>query len=397
MQPLKLIIEGAYWDSYIYRGKLYLFGMDGSIRTVDWNGLIDQLNSDKSLHLAITSAFLNSNYLYGELMKPVFEDIEIRDIIVRKFQNASEQRFAMSDEWLEKFTISRQDNKFPFPHSDATCYYNAIYVGSGKGVHSAGCGGGTVNGISTRVSRTTDIPVRSLTASYYNLAVAAGDDGLFQVPLTTNDLEGKVLEERCLSEINCDGCDWTFHSIYGSSHIDKSVMARFNKQYYDDVNRQKKFRREFDKLIFDDEIFDNSGYSWGTRDKLYQAATGLVRIVKYNPSRTRDSAGEFESLGQIELEPWKGVVISGGTGLFGTVIECENAIVVIMSNEEIFTIPGEPVNWRVFPRSLNYENQLHVVFDSRLEVYSFNQDYLVDQKSKKAGTEFSPLKRRYGQ
>jgi hypothetical protein len=48
-------------------------------------------------------------------------------------------------------------------------------------------------------------------------------------------------------------------------------------------------------------------------------------------------------------------------------------------------IPGEPVNWRVFPRSKHYANHLHVVYDDRLEVWSFNHDYFLDQKKKRLG------------
>ena len=49
------------------------------------------------------------------------------------------------------------------------------------------------------------------------------------------------------------------------------------------------------------------------------------------------------------------------------------------------TLPGEPVNWRAFPRARHYQNQLHVVRDDHLEVLSFNHDYLVDQDSKRLG------------
>ena len=50
------------------------------------------------------------------------------------------------------------------------------------------------------------------------------------------------------------------------------------------------------------------------------------------------------------------------------------------------TIRGEPVRWRIFPRSTNFTNQLHIIYDDRIEILSFVHDYFVNQKSKLAGT-----------
>ena len=36
-------------------------------------------------------------------------------------------------------------------------------------------------------------------------------------------------------------------------------------------------------------------------------------------------------------------------------------------------------------RSKQYENQLHVVYEDRLEIFSFNHDYFINQKSKLSG------------
>jgi len=53
----------------------------------------------------------------------------------------------------------------------------------------------------------------------------------------------------------------------------------------------------------------------------------------------------------------------------------------------IHTFAGEPVNWRIFPRSKHYENQLHIIYNDRLEIISFNHDYFVNQNEKWAGIE----------
>jgi hypothetical protein len=152
--------------------------------------------------------------------------------------------------------------------------------------------------------------------------------------------------------------------------------------------------RLFERPISSQEIFhSNGGYSWGNQDKLCQVNSHQVHIVRYQPwadSEPVENLGtvDFEMLAEaetIDLAPWKGGVVSGGTALFGTVIECKNAIVVVPSEGPVQTLPGEPTNWRIFTRSVQYENHLHVIYADRLEIFSFNQDYLVNQEAKLSG------------
>ncbi|UOX33953.1 hypothetical protein LXD69_00205 [Flavobacterium sediminilitoris] len=37
---------------------------------------------------------------------------------------------------------------------------------------------------------------------------------------------------------------------------------------------------------------------------------------------------------------------------------------------------------------MNYENHLHVIFDESIDIYSFNQDYFLDQDDKSIGIQF---------
>jgi hypothetical protein len=63
----------------------------------------------------------------------------------------------------------------------------------------------------------------------------------------------------------------------------------------------------------------------------------------------------------------------------------ERSLVIALSNGEFMTVEGEPVRWRVFPRSTNFTNQLHIIYDDRIEILSFVHDYLVKQEDKLAG------------
>ena len=135
--------------------------------------------------------------------------------------------------------------------------------------------------------------------------------------------------------------------------------------------------------------------SWGIEDKLYKATDGGFEIIKYN-NYANEEKGEdkFERLGAVNLHAWKGQVINGGTTYFGNIVECENALVVIKSDGEYLTIPGPITRWRVYPRSMNYENHLHVILDDRIEIYSFNHDYFLSQEGKRIGIKFASEKHR---
>lgn len=375
MQPLRILISGEYWDTQIYKGRLYLFGKNGDIRVVNWDKLIGEWRVEEPLRLAMQCAFSQSDYLYGTQWSLFFSDSEVRKLIQSKFERLATFDLQVSSKTLEACTVGRQDNQFPFPHADSTIYAETMYVASRNGVIGAKCNKKNKFPISTRLQKTWDCPVNAIAASYNTLALAAGDEGLFEQ--TLNGFlwhEGQLgSKPRQLTERNCTDCNWTFHSIYGSSHTAGGILANFTKD--DNI-------RTFDRVISEERIFHAQGYSWGIQEKLCQVNLGAIRIVRYEPWAEE----KLSDLGTIELDSWKGKVISGRVAYFGTIVECENALVVVPSGEgKVITIKGEPVNWRVFPRARHYENQLHVIYEDRLEVLSFNHDYFVDQRSKISG------------
>jgi len=49
MQSIKISIEGDYWDSYIYMGRLYLWTFNNDLLIVNWNQLISSIFSKTML------------------------------------------------------------------------------------------------------------------------------------------------------------------------------------------------------------------------------------------------------------------------------------------------------------------------------------------------------------
>lgn len=406
MQSLRLSLYGRFWDSHIYSGRLYLFDREGGIQTVDWDGFIGSCGVPSELMLAMSCAFGRSDYLYGAHWSPMFNDAEVKQLLVSKFDRLHAFLRKVGPPNWQAFVSYHQGNPFAFPHTDARIYARTIYVASDDGLSHSNCDKKSVRGISRRVTKDWDCPVLSISAFSNTLAMAAGEQGLFEKRIGNTWWDyGEELGDddvKRITEQHCGQCEWTFYSVFGSSHDGGGFLASYAvdrkpweatapPQYIFDNEPVVEERadlptRHFESIVPADDIFHEHGFSWANREKLYQAVPGVIRAKRYTPWK-EDPQERFESLPDIHLAPWKGNVVDAGVAMFGTIVECDNCLVVILSDGSTQTIADEPVRWRVFPRSKHYENQLHVIYEDRLDVWSFNHDYFVDQASKVAGLE----------
>lgn len=374
---------------------MYLWCEDNSIRIINWDSLVEIIKGkiDSKLKLAVECGFRRSEYLYGHKWNLFFSDDEIRNIIKNKFIKLSEKIITVSQDQLAKAQIRHQKNPFPFPHSDLIIYNYKFYVAGQKGIFSSSCDKSNKNPVSSRVNEIRDISSLSIAASYSSLAVSAGSEGLFEISLDYGDVWGlekrrsiKTIDNhfRQLSRNHSSSCRWAYHSIFSSSHADSSFLADFDNKEVENNSDHK--MRTFRGILTANELFNHSAYSWGTQEKLCQIFHKKIKVVKYNPWGKEE---RFTDIGELDVQQLQGNIISAESALFGYIIEVDSGLIVIDSRGETFIIEGEPVNWRVFPRSKYYENQLHVVYDDRLEIYSFNDDYFVNQEEKLSGLRYS--------
>lgn len=381
MQFIKLIIPGEYWDSQLYSGYLYLFGDSGDLVAVDWDALISNTFSEYSgLEMAAHTAFIESNLFYEKGVQLLLHDKSIREILLTRFKSLSEMEVEIDLEKVNTQLLTQQDNPLPFPHVDSEIYYRKLYVSLKAGAFYLDCNGKNIKNESKQI---WDTPTFDITASksYTTIAFAAGSEGLFQQQIGTRNNKDEQKKPALISRNHCTSCKWADFNIYATSHTSSAFFASFKKRKSKEDRR--KDIRQFDKVISADEIFEGRGFSWGVQDKLYIYRNNAIDAIKYVSNK--DGSPVFKSIGRLPLNQEKGDVVSAEVAPFGTVIECENAIVVVQSNDEVVTIPGEPVNWRVFSKSSHYTNQLHVIYEDRLEVFSFYNDYFVDQDKKVSG------------
>lgn len=427
LKPFTITIPGEYYDSQIYDGKLYLWKSDSSILTLDWNQLIDNINVPEHLKIALQFALQYGENLYENLL---FQDANIRALILEKFQELAKNPREITFSSLNKLTVGEQDNLLPFPHADSAIHYKTIYVGSQSGVSSSNC----INfsrkrsSIDTDIKKICDLPVVSLSASNMTLALAGGSEGLFDYSLKENTSD-KSPEPRLITEQHSNFVRWLYPSIFSSSYfhegyfadfkvskkrksknkrnnnqkqettIDSSILADIsggtNTSSITSIERDEKqiFNREFKKLVSANEIFlnvpknESTLFTWGTYDKICLVKEKSIDLVKSSP-RAKSDHDKFRSLGSVESQESLGDIISADSSFFGIVLEQENGLLIITSLLEHIYLPGEPVNWRVFPKTRNYINQLHVIYEDHLSIYSFNHDFFVNQGDKQIGISF---------
>lgn len=407
MQPVRLTIYGDFWDSQIYSGRLYLWDMNKALCIYDWDALVDGLSQDNALKLPLDRAFSRGDLLYhpSELLVP--KDPDMYRILREEFDLISQREWSLSLSDIGKFLMGQQDSPFDALHDDCTIYYDNIYAFTNSGLYMA-----KVNKVDRKSEKLWDGLGTSIQPKYKTLAIASAGEGLFEYRLWI-DREPKPICDRHTLFVN-----WSFANIYGSSDISSGYMAEF--VCYKDASHLSSYSqisgrgvsvrtpptsvREFKRIIDENEIFksisqpggNNGLLSWGSREKLYLVNPHWVDVVRFRQkgiSETDEEHTAFKTIGKIDLVK-AGVsnleyVIAGGVAHFGLIIEHCDYLLVIMSDGQPYIMQYPVVRWRIFPRTKHYVNHLHVILDDRIEIYSFNNDYFVDQRSKKAGIGFN--------
>src|SRR5436189_6237058 len=118
MQPVKLTIHGRFWDSQLYKGRLYLFDLNGSLRELDWNALVESFQVPDRCRLALECAFRRSDYLYGNKWEKFYGDQEISTLLASKFDELLRQNLTIDTLQLDRLTKTHANTPFHYAHND---------------------------------------------------------------------------------------------------------------------------------------------------------------------------------------------------------------------------------------------------------------------------------------
>lgn len=395
MRSVKLTIQGGYWDSQIYSGELLLLDDNGAIHRVDWRSAIDSIaGKNESVQTALRVAFSDSDLFYNEKVRKILRDPKIESPIKGQLSSLSNLDLDISEvDWANFWR--KEDTPFDFLPTDTDIYYNHLFAGGEKGLFSVPRTGGTRGRLfEKKISKHHDARIFQVRASdrYTAIAAAAGNDGLFEFAFRYDE-ESILEKEKLLANRPCSACDWAFQSVLGWTP-QSAFLASFRE---DKDPKTKKTARLFDRIVESDEIFNGQlagmqdfGFTWGCREKMYRLTESGIEVTDYQPSISKSKStvrqsAHFSQRGHVSVDFDASSVVATGTAPFGTVLELDDSVVVLRSDGVIEKFSGEPVHWRVFPRSEHYSNQLHIIYDDRVDIISFVHDYFVDQEGKLSG------------
>jgi hypothetical protein len=383
MPPLELTIPGRYWDSVIYAGRLHLFLRDGSFRIVNWDQLVRQLNCRRDLNRVLRFLVGESDYLYA-----AFDKWPPGHSMARELQRRLDEIGTLSLEVtaadLDAATLAHWTDLFPYPHAASVMYRGNLYVGSKTGITECRNLQSDDDPIEPRVDRVWDGPATDIAASYGSLAVAAGSEGLWEVPvLVSASIEGTNGLSYQRSAEPSTTCSWVSLGLFGGSSGGGRFIrfhATTDAGYRDVRERVVQFEAASDK------IFGSSGLTWGASDRFCQQSQGSLRVVRFVP-QAKYERSRYKRESPIELRE-SVPAIAGGIGHFGVVMEHDSGLTIVCSDGSLMSVDEEPVNWRIFQRSRHYTNHLHIVHSDHLAVWAFIHDFTIDQHAKVAGIQY---------
>lgn len=392
MQPLKITLQGNYYDCQLYRGRLYLWTFDGDLCVYDWNQIIDTIIRRGEDWLTYRYGYKDGRYLYGSKTKQLFEDEEFKQIVIRRYDQTIGRECVLTEKEVLDCLIGKQQATLPI---DTEIYNSILYYSTDRGMFSATAHRPMSEKykVSTKSRKLWDARVLNITANDYpQIAVSAGSEGLYEFRPGVQNFEAELpmVEPQLfrVSERFSLFSNYVYESIYSSSLNGNSYVSIFRL----DKDSQDSYSRVFDKYLGENEFTPNvmkkrEVLSWGIRDKVYQVSEKKLRVLRFDKWSSYVNENRLSELAVMDIH-MNSRLIRGGAASFGNVLEFEDYLLVFQSDNTQFVIPGEATRWRIYPRSINYLNQLHVILDDRVEFYSFNHDSQVDQHSKMNGIEY---------
>ena len=328
MQPVRISIEGDFWDSQLYRDKLYLWTMDNDLWLVDWSSVIEGFRKrlPKKADLPLFWLFESSDYLYSRGDRRALSDPVIRKQVELRFRWLSKQDLTITEPELAEHG-RRVASPFPVLADDADVYFNRFCAATEQGLFSTRLeddrslqdarkfwdGGATSLKIGTGG----------------RIALAASEDGLFEVDAPTDKQDVQWVEPHQVAEQHVSFVNWNHACVFATSLLGPSYMAAYH--WVEEEEDAPKVR-EFLRLIGSDEIFENDGgLTWGMGDKLYLLTENRLEIVRFVQKNLVEEAAEaFRSISyhKLKLRP-HGLPIGAGVTVFGTIIEYDDGLVLL--------------------------------------------------------------------
>ncbi|MFL0361675.1 hypothetical protein ACH0BF_01485 [Pseudobacillus sp. 179-B 2D1 NHS] len=364
MKHITIKIEGEFWDYLIKYNELILWTFDGKIEIYDWERFIMDLSKQRNNYKIFELFQSKSKNKTGNMSQffmlehdysSLYEDTEI-DISKNELENYLKREFELP---FHDLAISIDS------------YKNDVFINTDNGLY-------VVDMLSFNDkqkiwdSQLYDIRV----GTYGRLALSAGDEGVYEYNIyeepLNNSLNVREVDRNIyfLSNKHSNSVNWINDYIYSTSAIEGAFVVQSNTKikegnYIDKTIEESSIFKSYKKQIHE--------ISWASNNKLYRVFdNNKLEIVTFNKEEKQNLS--FRSR-FVEFKAWKGNIISGASAKFGTVVECENALVIIYNEEECLNVGGDIIRWKIYDTHHRYNNILGIIFEDSIvfKAYDINE------------------------
>ncbi len=328
MNIRRAVIKGDFWDSFVYGNKLLIHDNDNNLLVFDIN-ILDNKNP----------------------------------IDLKKINKESVICSIKFDEFITDFDI----------------YKNHLYYCNSQGVFEIAL---NKESSSKKHNKLWDARVQCIRAgSFGRIAMSASDDGLFEYdiqaedkPIRTNMQIDKKRNIYKITDNHSTSCRWSYENLWNDSLVGESSLFRY---YLDKKNNKLVYIGEYKSkdLFADSNENDIIRVSEGSHKivRLHKNALEIlnydrlhVKKIYYKTPNIRVPIDYFEDMSVYEFSYVEAknrfVVCDIGTRLL--IIDEKGKVIDISSKNDGI------VDWRTFARSRVYKNQIHVIYNDRLEIFT---------------------------
>ena len=391
---IELKIEGNYIDSFIYSGSFFLLDSEMRLTSFPWKDVINCIE-EKSQE----KKQLIYNYFSGEKY----------DVSLIKEESFN---YIINKEKMDKIS-QKESNKhcvidFDYWVTDIDIYKNTLFISSHEGIDNFATnrqelrkGEPKFEFFPQQKNKLTEQKVFDITVGNYSRLIATcGKDGALQINMKSKDEKGGLFELSTdiyqLSDDIWINCDWD--SEIGIAVIKNKLKQEFFK--FNTINKDEIISDESGRILFEklnkenkrkviqekhpEKMIkkDNVINSWIVEENGNKKIVFLDIDLNFHQLNL-DNFVEEQSNIQAEFEMTdfsnlhRDLILETQKTDFGIVIE---------TLDKLFFIPnlysGNKINkpfslncvtnWRTFPKSKNYRNQLHIVQNDHVSIIGFN-------------------------
>lgn len=342
MRTVNLRIEGEYWEFLIKYNKLFLWNFDGEIEIYNWKEILRDISLEK-----------------GDLIYELYNGSMKNEIFFEKDIFSFNGEIYLSKNDLENYRYKKVLTPTGDVITSINSYKETLIINTDEGLFISSLDDMEL------FEKITDMPFYNISVGTYGrVAFAGGEEGIFELLLPENhynkNYKGYKESFKNIIKKHSNKTSWVKNNIYSSSYLEEFILnpLQLNNIIYSE--------KQIYKYSNDD---NRTKVTWVNNNKIYRKLN-LSELEEVTVLDLGDGELSFKSR-ILKFQDWKGEIIAGAGAVFGTIVECENAMVIIFKDTSFMNIPGEVVRWKSYKSNERYSNILGIIYDEELVLTAF--------------------------